>query len=145
MRDAIKADRTETWRNSFRAILDWATKYTVQDFVLLIARVDCALNVVCGKQSAGSCDIVEPAFSGDRNGSAQRRRVIWPIESDHDWDTYTQDQLALMTHLGFERFAVAGMCIGGPYIMNLLKLAPQRVVASAVMQTIGGTITVRNF
>ena len=42
-----------------------------------------------------------------------------------------------MTHLGFERFAVVGMCIGGPYIMNLLKLAPQRVVASAVMQTIG--------
>ena len=60
-----------------------------------------------------------------------------PIESDHDWQTYTQDQLDLMTHLGHERFAVAGMCIGGPYILNLLKSAPHRVVASAVMQTIG--------
>ena len=60
-----------------------------------------------------------------------------PIESDHDWDTYTRDQLDLMSHLGFERFAVVGMCIGGPYILNLLKLAPQRVVASVVMQTIG--------
>jgi pimeloyl-ACP methyl ester carboxylesterase len=29
------------------------------------------------------------------------------------------------------------MCIGGPYILNLLKSAPQRIVASAVMQTIG--------
>ena len=60
-----------------------------------------------------------------------------PIESDHDWSTYTQDQLDLMTHLGHERFAVVGMCIGGPYILNLLKTAPERIVASAVMQTIG--------
>jgi pimeloyl-ACP methyl ester carboxylesterase len=60
-----------------------------------------------------------------------------PIESDHDWDTYTQDQLDLMTHLGFEQFAVVGMCIGGPYILNLLKLARERVVARVVMQTIG--------
>jgi hypothetical protein len=29
------------------------------------------------------------------------------------------------------------MCIGGPYILNLLKSAPQRIVASAIMQTIG--------
>ena len=60
-----------------------------------------------------------------------------PIESDHDWSTYTQDQLNLMTHLGHKRFAVVGMCIGGPYILNLLKTAPERIVASAVMQTIG--------
>ncbi len=60
-----------------------------------------------------------------------------PIESGHDWDTYTRDQLDLMTHLGLERFAVVGMCIGGPYILNLIKLAPERVVASVVMQTIG--------
>ncbi len=29
------------------------------------------------------------------------------------------------------------MCIGGPYILNLLKIAPERVTASVVMQTIG--------
>ena len=60
-----------------------------------------------------------------------------PIESGHNWNTYTEDQLALMSHLGHEQFAVVGMCIGGPYILNLLKSAPQRIVASAVMQTIG--------
>lgn len=60
-----------------------------------------------------------------------------PIEEDHDWATYTQDQLDLMTHLGHQRFAVVGMCIGGPYILNLLQAAPDRVVASVVMQTIG--------
>ena len=59
------------------------------------------------------------------------------IESGHNWNTYTEDQLALMSHLGHEQFAVVGMCIGGPYILNLLKSAPQRIVASAVMQTIG--------
>jgi len=60
-----------------------------------------------------------------------------PIEADHTWDTYTEDQLALMSHLGHEKFAVVGMCIGGPYILNLLKIAPERVTASVVMQTIG--------
>ena len=60
-----------------------------------------------------------------------------PIEGDHGWHTYTQDQLSLMSYLGHEQFAVVGMCIGGPYILNLLKSAPQRIVASAVMQTIG--------
>lgn len=60
-----------------------------------------------------------------------------PIESGHNWNTYTEDQLSLMSHLGHEQFAVVGMCIGGPYILNLLKSAPQRIVASAVMQTIG--------
>ena len=60
-----------------------------------------------------------------------------PIESGHNWTTYTEDQLALMSHLGHEQFAVVGMCIGGPFILNLLKSAPQRIVASAIMQTIG--------
>ena len=36
-----------------------------------------------------------------------------------------------------QQFAVVGMCIGGPYILNLLKTAPDRIVASVVMQTIG--------
>ena len=60
-----------------------------------------------------------------------------PIEPDHGWATYTQDQLDLMTHLGHQRFGVVGMCIGGPYILNLVKTAPQRIAACAIMQTIG--------
>ena len=35
--------------------------------------------------------------------------------------------LALLDHLGIDRFHVAGMCIGGPYIMGLIQAAPQRV------------------
>jgi pimeloyl-ACP methyl ester carboxylesterase len=60
-----------------------------------------------------------------------------PIEADHSWQTYTQDQLDLMDYLGHRRFAVVGMCIGGPYILNLIKTAPERVLASTVLQTIG--------
>jgi pimeloyl-ACP methyl ester carboxylesterase len=64
-------------------------------------------------------------------------RSTGPIESDQGWDTYTADQLALMDHLGVDRFHVAGMCIGGSYIMNLVKTAPDRIASAVVFQTIG--------
>lgn len=51
------------------------------------------------------------------------------------WPTYRADQLALMDHLGFERFAVLGTCIGGPFGLRLD--APERVVAAALLQPIG--------
>lgn len=60
-----------------------------------------------------------------------------PITSDDGWHTYTADQLALMDHLGFDRFAVAGMCIGGPYITGLCMAAPERVAAAVMVQPIG--------
>ncbi|MGF1599579.1 MAG: alpha/beta fold hydrolase [Acidimicrobiales bacterium] len=60
-----------------------------------------------------------------------------PVSGDDGWNTYTADQLALLDHLGVDRFAVAGMCIGGPYIMALISAAPQRVAAGVVFQTIG--------
>lgn len=60
-----------------------------------------------------------------------------PVSADDGWDTYTADQLALMDHLGCERFHVAGMCIGGPYIMGLIQAAPERVVSATLFQTIG--------
>ncbi len=64
-------------------------------------------------------------------------RSTGPIEPNHSWDTYTTDQLALMDHVGAPRFHVAGMCIGGSYIMNLLKTAPDRIASGVVFQTIG--------
>ena len=60
-----------------------------------------------------------------------------PVRASDGWEVYTADQLALLDHLGVDRFAVAGMCIGGSYIMALIKAAPQRVAAAVVMQTIG--------
>ena len=64
-------------------------------------------------------------------------RSVAPIRATDSWHVYTQDQFALLDHLGVERFHVAGMCIGGPYIMGLIQAAPQRVVSAVVFQTIG--------
>ena len=47
---------------------------------------------------------------------------------DRPWDAYTDDQLGLMDHLGIEKFMVMGFCIGGPFIWNLLRRAPGRIV-----------------
>lgn len=60
-----------------------------------------------------------------------------PISGSDGWHTYTADQLALMDHLEIERFAVAGMCIGGPYITGLCMAAPGRVAATVMLQPIG--------
>ena len=59
------------------------------------------------------------------------------VSAADGWHTYTTDQLALMDHLGLERFSVAGMCIGGSYIMGLIKAAPERVASAVLFQTIG--------
>ncbi len=64
-------------------------------------------------------------------------RSTAPISGTDGWATYTADQLALMDHLGCEQFHVAGMCIGGPYIMGLIQAAPERVASATLFQTIG--------
>src|SRR6185295_6263846 len=51
-----------------------------------------------------------------------------PLEIDRPWDAYTDDHLAVMDHLGIGKFMVIGFCIGGPFIWNLLKRAPHRIV-----------------
>jgi pimeloyl-ACP methyl ester carboxylesterase len=60
-----------------------------------------------------------------------------PLETDRPWDSHTDDQLGLMDHLGIEKFMVLGYCIGGPFIWNLLKRAPERVVAAVLTQPSG--------
>ena len=60
-----------------------------------------------------------------------------PLEIDRPWDAYADDQLGLMDHLGIKEFMVLGFCIGGPFIWNLLKRAPQRVVAAVLAQPSG--------
>jgi len=60
-----------------------------------------------------------------------------PLEVDRPWDTHTDDQLALLDHLGVNQFMVLGFCIGGPFIWNLLKRAPDRVAAAVLAQPVG--------
>lgn len=60
-----------------------------------------------------------------------------PIAADEGWDRYTGDQLDLLDHLGVDRFAVMGMCIGGAYVAGLLRAAPDRAVAGVMLQPIG--------
>ncbi len=60
-----------------------------------------------------------------------------PLEIDRPWDSYTDDHLGLMDHLGIDKFMVLGFCIGGPFIWNLLKRAPDRVVAAVPAQPVG--------
>ena len=60
-----------------------------------------------------------------------------PLEVDRPWDAYTDDQLGLMDHLDIKEFMVMGFCIGGPFIWNLLKRAPQRIVAVVPVQPSG--------
>jgi len=57
--------------------------------------------------------------------------------AEDGWDTYTADHLGLLDHLGIDRFHVVGMCIGGPYIMGLLKAVPQRAASAVMLQPIG--------
>jgi pimeloyl-ACP methyl ester carboxylesterase len=60
-----------------------------------------------------------------------------PLEIDRPWDAYTDDHLGLMDHLGIDKFMVMGFCIGGPFIWNLLRRAPDRVVAAVLAQPSG--------
>jgi pimeloyl-ACP methyl ester carboxylesterase len=60
-----------------------------------------------------------------------------PLEIDRPWDSYTDDHLGVMDHLGIDKFMVMGFCIGGPFIWNLLKRAPDRVVAAVLAQPSG--------
>jgi pimeloyl-ACP methyl ester carboxylesterase len=67
-----------------------------------------------------------------------------PLEIDRPWDSHTDDQLGLMDHLGIDKFMVLGFCIGGPFIWNLLKRAPDRVVAAVLAQPSGSRPEMRD-
>ena len=60
-----------------------------------------------------------------------------PLEIDRPWDSFTDDHIGLMDHLGINKFMVMGFCIGGPLVWNLLKRAPDRVVAAVLAQPSG--------
>lgn len=59
------------------------------------------------------------------------------IEADHGWHTYAADQLALVDHLGLERFHVVGVCVGASFALRLCEIAPGRCTAAVLPQPIG--------
>ena len=67
-----------------------------------------------------------------------------PLEIDRPWDSFTDDQLGLMDHLGIQKFMVLGFCIGGPLIWNLLRRAPDRIVAAVLAQPSGSRPEMRD-
>ncbi len=68
-----------------------------------------------------------------------------PLEVERPWDSHADDQLGLMDHLGIKQFIALGYCIGGPMIWNLIKRAPDRVVAGVLAQPVGSRPEARDF
>jgi pimeloyl-ACP methyl ester carboxylesterase len=69
-----------------------------------------------------------------RNAGGQSHAAI----TAHDgWHSYAADHIALLDHLGIERCHLYGQCIGGSFIMSLLKAQPQRIACAVIAQPIG--------
>ncbi len=60
-----------------------------------------------------------------------------PIGAQDGWDNYTADHIALLDHLRIDRCHLYGQCIGGSFIMNMLKQHPERVASAVLAQPIG--------
>jgi pimeloyl-ACP methyl ester carboxylesterase len=98
-------------------------------------------STIAGIRGGSPFNTIE-AFKGEfrciyadlRNSAGQS---TGPLEIDRPWDSYTDDHLGLMDHLGIDKFMVLGFCIAGPFIWNLIKRAPGRVVAAVPAQPVG--------
>jgi pimeloyl-ACP methyl ester carboxylesterase len=60
-----------------------------------------------------------------------------PITAQDGWHTYAADHIALLDHLRIDRCHLYGQCIGGSFIMSLLKAQPQRIASAVLAQPIG--------
>ena len=60
-----------------------------------------------------------------------------PITAQDGWHSYAADHIALLDHLGVEQCHLYGQCIGGPFIMSMLKAQPQRIASAVIAQPIG--------
>ena len=69
-----------------------------------------------------------------RNAGGKSRA---PITAKDGWHTFAADHIALLDHLKIERCHLYGQCIGGSFIMSLLKAQPQRVASAVLAQPIG--------
>ncbi|HEX4219990.1 MAG TPA: alpha/beta hydrolase [Acidimicrobiales bacterium] len=70
-------------------------------------------------------------------------RSFGPLAASDPWGAYADDQLALLDHLGIDRFHVIGACIGGSFALKLMERAPTRVSAAVLEQPVGISTTNR--
>jgi pimeloyl-ACP methyl ester carboxylesterase len=69
-----------------------------------------------------------------RNAGGKSRA---PITAQDGWPTYAADHIGLLDHLRIDRCHLYGQCIGGSFIMSLLKAQPQRIGCAVLAQPIG--------
>jgi pimeloyl-ACP methyl ester carboxylesterase len=69
-----------------------------------------------------------------RNAGGKSRA---PITAKDGWHSYTADHMAVLDHLRIDRCHLYGQCIGGSFIMSMLKMQPQRVASAVLAQPIG--------
>ncbi|HAT34128.1 MAG TPA: alpha/beta hydrolase [Rhodospirillaceae bacterium] len=82
-------------------------------------------------------DVLADKFTVVAMDQRNAERSSGALLADHGWDTYTNDQLAIMDDLGFDKFHTIGGCIGGSYCLNIAKLAPERVASVVLQNPIG--------
>ena len=70
----------------------------------------------------------------DQRNAGQSRA---PISASDGWETYAEDHVALLDHLGIKSTHAMGGCIGGSYSLGLIKAIPDRVSAAVLQQPIG--------
>lgn len=64
-------------------------------------------------------------------------RSYAPITAQDGWDSYTADHIAVLDQLRIQKCHLYGQCIGGSFILNLLKTQPNRVASAVLAQPIG--------
>jgi pimeloyl-ACP methyl ester carboxylesterase len=69
-----------------------------------------------------------------RNAGGKSRA---PIGAHDGWDDYTADHIAVLDHLRIDKCHLYGQCIGGSFILNMLKHHPERVQSAVLAQPIG--------
>ncbi len=62
-----------------------------------------------------------------------------PITASDGWQSYTEDHLALLDHLGIDRCHLLGVCIGGAFCLSLMKAQPERILSAVLVQPIGNS------
>ena len=60
-----------------------------------------------------------------------------PLEIDRPWDGFTDDHLALMDHLGIDKFHTLGGCIGSSFCLTLCEMTPDRISAAVLQNPVG--------